>query len=203
MRLALRRRLRMPTMPVLILLMLALLSSANMLSGCGGPPEPLDEPPSDPAALEAMELAKQQNIREAFGPVGATPKSIPPEPPKKEGIPFDTAYPPPTIKPMLRVAVMNNPGQRAKGDKAALIIGTYQKEYLEKILGMSIRVAYISEFKDHIIKRSGIRFRPNFLKPALEVASVLPKQQLVEPMAPKEVAKREVDLIVYVGENYK
>ena len=208
------------------LLLLALLALLGVvLSGCSsapGYPEPTTEemiaaqyvdsgPEPEPEVVppEAGEVPPEQaagepevmEMGEDNMPV-AMPGEEPVEQPVEQMQPMgEPAADSPVEKPLL-VAVLSNPSEREKGEKAAMIIGTNEREYLERVLRKEVKIAYISTMESHTINLSGIRYRSNHLKSAIEVAAVLPRYQLIEPMEPAEL-KNEVDLIVYVGKNFK
>lgn len=209
-------------MRMLIMALAAALLAAPLLGGCSShkAPEakPLEEPPAAPAktpeqiqaekeaaakaAEEAAAKRKEEEVKQTFG-TPAPPPSPPPVQKAPEGLPFDQVVPPLPAEPTVRVAVLSDAGQPSKGEKVALIIGTYQKKRLENELGMTVKIAYISSVTKNITRQSVIRYRPKFLKAAVAVASVLPAEQRVEPMTPAEEDRLGADLLVFVGRDYR
>jgi hypothetical protein len=155
----------------------------------------------------AEEKRIEAEIREVFGPVPPAP--VLPGPlgvaaatPEGE-VAFDQAVPPLPDEPALRVAVLSDLEQPDKGHNVALIIGTYQRDYLESQLGMAVKIAYVSRTGSNVTTQSRIHFRPDFLQAAMTVASVLDRDQSVAPMTPAELSQQEVDLMVYIGKDYR
>ena len=216
----------------LALLFAALTLLAGCAGRTGEEPKPLDEPPKVDAeaarreaeedrrrdeearlrdeeakrlaveeARQAEEQRQKEELMQLFGEIGEVPP--PPQRPKPQGIPFDEAVPPLPNEPTVRVAVLSNAGQPEKGRQVALLIGTYHRERLENQLGAAIKIAYVSHLKRNITRDSVIHFRPNFLRAATSVASVLPQHQTIGPMSGEERLQEGVDLFVYIGGDYR
>ncbi len=208
---------------ICLALLCAALTLAAVFSGCAAP-KPLDVPPKvdeeaarreaeeerrrdDEAqrlaeeARKAEEQRQKEELMQLFGEIGEVPQ--PPQRPKPQGIPFDEAVPPLPNEPTVRVAVLSNAGQPEKGRQVALLIGIYHREHLEDQLGAAIKIAYVSHLKRNITRDSVIHFRPNFLRAATSVASILPQHQTIGPMSGEERLQEGVDLLVYIGGDYR
>ncbi len=208
---------------ICLALLCAALTLAAVFSGCAAP-KPLDVPPkvdeeaarreaeeerrrNDEArrlaeeARKAEEQRQKEELMQLFGEIGEVPQ--PPQRPKPQGIPFDEAVPPLPNEPAVRVAVLSNAGQPEKGRQVALLIGIYHREHLEDQLGAAIKIAYVSHLKRNITRDSVIHFRPNFLRAATSVASILPQHQTIGPMSGEERLQEGVDLLVYIGGDYR
>lgn len=152
-------------------------------------------------------------VREAFGPVPESPPvtaaaaaaaaTAAADQAALKLIPFDEGVPPLPQEPILRVAVLSEEDQPEKGDMVALTLGTYNRERIEDRLGMAVRIAYVSRLEDTGTVVSAIRFRPSFMKAALVVAAELPHRQEIGPMSSEELRQDSVDLLVYIGPNYR
>ncbi len=208
---------------ICLALLCAALTLAAVFSGCAAP-KPLDVPPKvDEEAVrreaeeerrrdeEARRLAEEarkaeeqrqkEELMQLFGVIGEVQQ--PAQRPKPQGIPFDEAVPPLPNEPTVRVAVLSNVEQPEKGRQVALLIGTYHREHLEDQLGAAIKIAYVSHLKRNITRDSVIHFRPNFLRAATSVASILPQHQTIGPMSGEERLQEGVDLLVYIGGDYR
>lgn len=212
------------------LICLALICAAlTLAAGCAGrigeEPKPLEVPPkvdeeaarreaeedrrrdeeatrlAEEEARKAEEQRQKEELLQLFGEIGEVPQ--PPQRPKPQGIPFDEAVPPLPNEPAVRVAVLSNAEQPEKGRQVALLIGTYHREHLEDQLGAAIKIAYVSHLKRNITRDSVIHFRPNFLRAATSVASILPQHQTIGPMSGEERLQEGVDLLVYIGGDYR
>ena len=74
---------------------------------------------------------------------------------------------------------------------------------MERKLGKPIRIAYVSRSSKRHKRRTQIRYRPDYLKAALQVARAIPHEQVVEPMSPAELLQKEVDVFIYIGESVR
>ena len=121
-----------------------------------------------------------------------------------EGIPYQEAFPEDFKKEQpVRIAVLSSPARPAAGQRIGMILGKFQKKRLEKALGRKVMVAYVSRSTKKHGENTIIRYRPDFLKAAIQVAAVLPKNQVVEAMQPSDMALHEVDVIVYLGDRIR
>jgi hypothetical protein len=191
-------------------------------------PAPKAEPPAEPAQVETpqAELRRpNQEIQQAQGPPApeqpppamaakaeAPPAAPPPppaplavqeaqpEPPQEAGIPYEKAFPEAFEKVQpVRIGVLSSPQGPAAGDQIALILTNFQRKRLERALGASVEVAFVSRSNKKHKRKTHIRYRPNFLKAAIQVATVIPREQVVEPMTEQELQREEVDMFIYVG----
>jgi hypothetical protein len=74
---------------------------------------------------------------------------------------------------------------------------------LSKAVGKPIKVAYLSRTNGGARPANLVRYRVGTLKAALQLADLLPGDQLVEPMSPEESAQHEVDVLIYLGTSVK
>ena len=173
---------------------------------------PVGEPPPPFADdREAPEIAQSGGSAVSEGgETSVSQATSEPSPPRSDDmalgvkeIPYEEAVPPPPQPPTVRVAVLSSQSQPEKGQNIALILGTYRRDMLEELMGMAVEIAYISHMKQDVTRQSAIHFRPNFLRAAVSVASVLPREQDLRPMSADEQRQESVDLLVYVGKNYR
>lgn len=159
------------------------------------------------------EQATRQQLREeakqalaAFGVQGA-----PVQPPVKgppQGLTFDEVEPALPEPPTVRVAILSKATQPNKAQQMALLIGRYQRDFLERNLGQAVQVVNVSHYSAGSASSNGpasgslIYFRPEQLHAAMEVAAVLPDEQRIEPMSAEQIAREGVDLIVMLGQDY-
>ncbi|MCZ6842082.1 MAG: hypothetical protein O7G32_04545, partial [SAR324 cluster bacterium] len=99
----------------------------------------------------------------------------------------------------VRIAVLSSVGRMNAGQQVAMILRSYQRQRLEKALGRPVKVAFVSSSNKKHKKKTRIRYRPGFLKAAIQVASAIPREQVVEPMSGEELNRRGVDVIIYLG----
>ncbi len=161
----------------------------------------------------AEEQQRVQDVKDAIGGIGKASTSEetsqqPPRPkgvlpPVTDGVPFDEAVPPLPKEPTVKVAVFSEETQQEKGRQVALMIGGPGREFIEAKLGAAVVLAYVSHLKKIPTRHSAIHFRPNFFQAAQTVAVELPNRQTVGPMTESELKREGVDLIVYVGKDYK
>ena len=118
-------------------------------------------------------------------------------------VPFESAVPPLPKEPVLRVAVLSDIGQPEKADRVALIIGNYTRQFLENRLGVVVKIAYVAQVERNITRQSVIRYRPKFFRAAVTIAKVLPRDQALSPMTARELSQQDVDLVVYIGRDYR
>ena len=118
-------------------------------------------------------------------------------------VPFESAVPPLPKEPVLRVAVLSDIGQPEKADRVALIIGNYTRQFLENRLGVMVKIAYVAQVERNITRQSVIRYRPKFFRAAVTIAKVLPRDQALSPMTARELSQQDVDLVVYIGRDYR
>ena len=187
---------------------LMLLLSAVALAACGGQPEP---PPSPPAAAQAVQAPPPEpepppppepavppqfeaGTQPPYG--GASPE---PQPPPPAEVPYDQAFPPPEGSPPVRIAILSSPSRPEDGARLALVLGTYQRERLERELGREVKIAFVSRSASEHQKRSVVHYREGNLKAATAVAASIPAGQVVAPMTPEEAGQEGVDVFVYVG----
>ena len=126
----------------------------------------------------------------------------PEPPPQDKRIPFEKAFPEEArkIRPV-RIAVLSSPNRPQAGQQVALILGTYQRPRLERILGRKVKIAFVSQSSKPHKAQTVILYRPDFLKAAIQAASVMPGAQVVEPMTEPELSREGTDIIIYVGED--
>lgn len=141
----------------------------------------------------------------------AKQEPAPPEPERRAAratgtgkIPYDKAFPN-ALKgiPPVRIGVLSSTGSPAAGERIGLILRRYQRRRLERALGRPVRVAFVSRSSKKHKAKTLIRYRPKFLKAAIQVASAIPQQQVVEPMTRTELEREEVDMFIYVGEKVR
>lgn len=167
---------------------------------------------AEQARLRAEQAARQQSREEAkqalavFGPQAAP--STPPVKGPPQGLAFDEVEPALPEPPTVRVAVLSKATQSSKARQVALVIGLYQRDFLERNLGQAVQVVNVSHYSagpsDSNLPARGslIYFRPQQLHAAMEVAAVLPDEQRIEPMNAEQIAREGVDLIVMLGQDY-
>lgn len=141
------------------------------------------------------------SISDEDSPQPPRPKGV--LPPITDGVPFDEAVPPLPQEPTVKIAVFSEESQQEKGWQVALMIGSSGREFIEAKLGAAVILAYVSHLKKIPTRYSAIHFRPNFFLAAQTVAVELPNRQTVEPMTESELKREGVDLIVYVGKDFK
>ena len=161
----------------------------------------------------AEEKQQEADVKEAIGSIGKAPPSEeggpqPPRPkwvlpPITDGIPFDEAVPPLPKEPTVKVAVFSEESQQEKGQQVALMLQGPGREFIEAKLGAAVILAYVSHLKKIPTRNSAIHFRPKFFQAAQTVAAELPNRQGVAPMTESELKREGVDLIIYVGADYK
>jgi hypothetical protein len=224
------RATRLPTRLLTTLLVATLLASLLALGACGrGEPKAPEPPPKDVATLqreaearaltevaerqaeeerrEAEERQGQEALLRLFGAVGDPP--LPPvgtadaAAPGAGVVPFDEAVPPLPAEPTVRVAVFSPPAKPELAQRVALVLGTYERTYLEAQLGMAVKIAYVAQLKRPPTRASEIRYRPEFLRAAQSMATVLSSLEWIGPMSPDELRQDRVDVFVYLGERYR
>jgi hypothetical protein len=99
----------------------------------------------------------------------------------------------------VRVAVLYRQGQEQAAIGIATVIDTYQNEKLSQGVGKPVQVAYISRAQLDAQAGNLVRYRVGMLKAALQLATVLPGDQALEPMSEEEGAHAAVDVIIYLG----
>ena len=138
------------------------------------------------------------------GQAAAEPRMEKPaeQPPQEKRIPFEKAFPEEArkIRPV-RIAVLSSPNRPQAGQQVALILGTYQRPRLERILGRKVKIAFVSQSSKPHKAQTVILYRPDFLKAAIQAASVMPGAQVVERMTEPELSQEGMDIIIYVGED--
>ncbi|MCH8841620.1 MAG: hypothetical protein IID61_01475 [SAR324 cluster bacterium] len=100
----------------------------------------------------------------------------------------------------VQVAVLHQPGQEEIALGIALVIESFQRKNLEKAVGAPVKIAFISRAPEPQSTPNLIRYREGALQAALQVASVLPSAQSLEPMNEQEQARLGIDIYIYVGE---
>ena len=125
-----------------------------------------------------------------------------PPPPQDERIPFEKAFPEEArkIRPV-RIGVLSSPNRPQAGRQVALILGTYQRPRLERILGRKVKIAFVSQSSKPHRAQTVIFYRPDFLKAAIQAASVMPGAQVVEPMTEPDLSREGTDIIIYIGKD--
>ncbi|MDH4248075.1 MAG: hypothetical protein OEW39_09670 [Deltaproteobacteria bacterium] len=179
-------------------------SPKNTIPGAAPKEKTAAEDPAVAAAkAEAREAAA---LRQAFGkPVGKSQSApVPQEAASaEEGIPFDQAFPPPAPPPTVNIAVVGAVESPDKSQGVAYVIGTLQRERLERVIGKQVKIAYVSVALAIPTRTSRIRFRPDAVKAAVNIASAMTRPQVIEPMTEQEQAQDGVDIIIYVGPEYR
>lgn len=119
--------------------------------------------------------------------------------PERE-IPYEEAFPPPPPRDTLvRVSVLSHAAAPQAGERIALVVGTLQKERLEKRLGKEVRLIVTARGHERNIRGSLLLFREGYLDAAMAIASTLSDAQRVEPMAPEESEREGVDVLILAG----
>ncbi len=124
---------------------------------------------------------------------------------KGEKSPFEKIFPELVrkIRP-LRIAVLSSPTRPNLGQRVAfLMMGIYQRDKLERSVGRRVEIAYVSQSNRAHRGKSVIHYRPDFIKAAIMVASIMPGEQRVEPMNETQRERRGVDIIIFVGEEIR
>lgn len=173
------------------------------------------QPPADQQAAQSLTASNPPGAAAAAaaGTAAATRAATPPPPPvmreeppaepaASTGIPYEKAFPEAfkQIAPV-RIGILSNPRRPVTGEQIALIIGTFQRERLERALGRPLRIAFISRSAKPNKTKTLLRYRPDFLKAAIQVATAIPAAQVVEPMSEDELTHQEIDLFIYIGSN--
>lgn len=166
------------------------------------PGEAEDAQPQDAAAAEGGQVAEATETAAEEPP--PPDESPPPPEPEVERIPYAKAFPEDfkQVRPV-RIAVLASPNRPAAGEQVAMILGEFQRQKLERKLGKPIRIAYVSRSSRRHKRQTQIRYRPDYLKAALQVARAIPYEQVVEPMSPAELLQEEVDVFIYIGEDVR
>jgi predicted small lipoprotein YifL len=192
------------------------------LSACGGngdvtAPTEAEQTAAEQAAAEAQAAAEQEEAGEqAQAPAEPAEPEVPEEfssdrppvyqaptepaaAPERE-IPYEEAFPPPPPKDTLvRVSVLSHANAPQTGERIALVIGTLQKERLEKRLGKEVRLIVTSRGHQRNLRGSVVQFREGYLDAAMAIASTLSDAQHVEPMPQEESEREGIDVLILAG----
>ena len=171
------------------------------------PPPPPAEPGMSPAEAEAiLSPAPAPSVTEESVPefryLDEVDKAPPPATEEKLAM-VPGARAEAADRGTVRVAVLHEKGQERAAIGVATVIDRYQNERLSKAVGKPIKVAYTSRSNGAARPANLVRYRVGMLKAALQLATVLPGDQLVEPMTAEEGAQAAVDVVIYLGSNMK
>lgn len=174
---------------------------------------------TDQPAAEAEEGTQEEPVEgttaEAPGaappaqPVRPAEPEAPAAPPPEqqaaaERIPYEKAFPDEFRKRLpVRIGLLASPVRPGMGEKVAAILRNYQRGRLERELGQRVQISFVSRSTRKHGSRTIIHYRPNFLKAAIKVASVVPREGVVEPMSARELERSGVDVIVYLGDRLR
>jgi predicted small lipoprotein YifL len=203
------------------------LASPALLGGCASK-GPLNQPPKvDEAALrreaeakakreaEERKLAEERRIAEekrqkeemmqAFGTVGQPEAPAPPALTKAEAgaVPYDQAVPPLPAEPTVRVVVLSHDAPPEAGRDVALLIGTYERPWIESHTGMAVKILYVAQATQPLSRPSEVHYRNNYLLAAQAVAQSMSAQQWIAPMTPDELHQPDADIVVHIGKDYR
>ena len=114
--------------------------------------------------------------------------------------PYEEAFPPPPPKDtVVRVSVLSHAAAPQTGERVALVVGTLQKERLEKRLGKEGRLIVPARGHQRNTHGSLLLFREGYLDAAMAIASTLADAQHVEPMPPEDSERDGVDVLILAG----
>ncbi len=99
----------------------------------------------------------------------------------------------------VRVTLLNTADGLSGALQLNLLISRYRRQDLEKRMGLKLEVVNISNARADHIDHTVLYYRPGFLRSALILAEVIPGEQAVEPMSPRDLAKTTVDIQILVG----
>ena len=148
-------------------------------------PVPVDAVPSPSVGLLTPELP--------------TPTLTTPTPRRRLTIQPPTANPEAGVPGKVNVAVLSSPNRVSEAERVAMMLSTFQNRRLEAMIGQPVEVAYVSQSTRPHTTQTIIRYREGFLKAAVQIAAILPFEQVVEPMTADEANRDSIDVIIYVG----
>lgn len=100
------------------------------------------------------------------------------------------------------LSILNASPNQESAQRLAILLDRHFRKFLEDQLDMRMNITNISSVQEQTsFAKTTIYFRPNYLKAALALATVIPGEQIVERMSLEQRGRLGLDIEIYAGAN--
>jgi hypothetical protein len=103
---------------------------------------------------------------------------------------------------IMQLSIINASNLTKRAYELSVYLGKEKRQDIEELLGIKLDIVNISNAKNDMHEQSTIYFRPNFLKAALFLATIIPGEQRLIPIDSTR-ERLGVDIEVYLGMDFK